>query len=139
MRQRRAFTLIEVLVAITIVGIVSSIAIGQYGSTVGRARYDAARNILLSIYAGEQTYKALNNQYHPSNMNNAQTSGMTNTWREIYVDNPNVPSTGSVDFMVNVTTVGTTFVAKATLLGATSNNVQNLSQDRLFGGNWNRP
>jgi prepilin-type N-terminal cleavage/methylation domain-containing protein len=135
--ERRAFTLIEVLIAITIVGIVSSIAVGQYGTAVARARWDAARDILLSIYSGEQTYNTLNGFFRGGL--NENTNNMA-AWREIFIDDPNYknPATNKFDVTYRIVNTNTTFTATAT--DSVSGKAQIVDENRNFGAStWTRP
>ena len=143
--RRTGFTLIEVLIAIAIVGIVASVSIGQYGLTVQRARWDAAQNILMAVYAGEQTYFTLNNSLYRTSLPSTTTAADMKVWREIFVDNPNQvsPVTKVVDVTYVVTplaaTLSATFVVTATNTATTK--TMSLDQNRQPGGadNWPRP
>lgn len=85
MQSRRAFTLMELLITIAMIGILSSMAVARYGKTVERGYWQSARDILFTIYAAEQTYFAThNNQYLSVEGTEADQ------WRQIYMDNPNV-------------------------------------------------
>ena len=53
MRGHRGFTITEVLVAVTIVGVLSAAAVTNYFAAVGRTRWDASRQVLLKMYDGE--------------------------------------------------------------------------------------
>ena len=53
---RRGLTLVEVVAAMTITGIVATVTIHSYGVAVEQARYDEARNTLLAIYWTEYQY-----------------------------------------------------------------------------------
>ena len=141
MMKRTGFTLIEVLIAIAIVGIVASISIGQYGLTVQRARWDAAQNILLAVYAGEQTYYTLNSSQYRTNLDETKTMA---EWREVFVDNPNRknPATNAYDVTYKVSGSGsplsTDFKAQAT--NVTTTKIMLLNQDRdPTGSDWARP
>lgn len=56
---RRGFTITEILIAVTLVGIVAGASVGYYATAVQRSRWDAARDVLLTIYTAEQAYFSL--------------------------------------------------------------------------------
>lgn len=56
MMRRDGFTVTEVLVAVTIVGILAAASVAFYATALQRERWDAARDILRTIYTGEQMY-----------------------------------------------------------------------------------
>ena len=82
---RRGFTLTEVLVTVSIIGILAAIAIPNYSRAVERSYWRQAQDLLLTIYAGERSYYFVNNKYCDV------TSGPC-TWNDIYVENPSLPS-----------------------------------------------
>lgn len=131
--RRAGFTLAEVLIAIVIVGIVASISLTQYGATVQRARYDTARDVLLLIYSGEQTYYTLQSTYAQP------AAGNMTQWRSwLYMDDPNLRDPdGSLPVNYVVTANGTGFYARATK--GTSANYLQINDQRNFTGTWGRP
>ncbi len=97
--ERRGLTLAEVMVTVAIIGIVAAATVSNFGVAVQRARWDAAQNILLTIYAGEQVYYALNNAATPASQRYyppgtfIDVSTPMSSWRSnIYCDNPNDPT-----------------------------------------------
>ncbi len=133
------FTLIEVLIAITIVGIMASVAVGQYGSAVQRARWDTTQNILFSIYAGEQSYFSLNGQFRGNLLVQANDVEMA-AWREIFVDNPNLPDHPVYFAIAGAPLNGNAFTATALYNGVLPNKTMTIDQDRTFdSATWPRP
>ena len=100
--RRSGFTLMEVLTAVTIVGILASAGLPTYVRTIRRERGRAARNVLLTILAGEQTNQTLNGAYvnvqgcrlAPNPNNNPLVillnTGCIGEWLPIFMDVPNV-------------------------------------------------
>jgi len=65
--KKSAFTLIEILIVIIVVGVLASIAVPSYYHMVEGAKKDIARSGLRLIYTGEKMYFADNKSY-TSNM-----------------------------------------------------------------------
>lgn len=147
---RAGFTLTEVLVAVTIVGILSAAAVANYGAAVGRARFDAARDVLLKIYDGEWKYNntvANGLNFYP---NPAATLSLNctpgGTWvacnnptrNNLFMDAPSTPSS-AVSYQVQSVPGG--FTATATYVGTGA--TQTIDQDKQFCGGgactWVRP
>ncbi len=124
--RRQGLTLAEVMVTVAIIGIVASASVAYFGVAVQRARYDAAQNILLTIYAGEQVYYALNNpgtpalqRYFPPTPPGPLLGPLSAAavWRtNIYCDNPNDPASPAdrMEYQVTANNVNpATFTATA--------------------------
>lgn len=62
-RPQAAFTLIEVMIVVIIVGILAAIAIPTFSRFILRARTSEATSFLQEIRAREETYRADNGQY----------------------------------------------------------------------------
>ena len=106
---RSGFTLTEVLIAVTIVGILSATAVANYGSAVARSRYDTARAVLGNMYQGQRTYCAapLNTGAGAVAPLGSEGTGFTGTitaacataacrtqWNALGMENPNLISAG---------------------------------------------
>jgi type IV pilus assembly protein PilE len=107
MRPVRGYTLMEVLITLTLIAIMAGIAIPTFTRTVERSYWRAAADVLLTVYAGEQVYHSLNDEY------NAASGG--SGWNAIYMDNPNgtsLPATFAVT--KSGTGAGATFKATGT-------------------------
>ena len=78
MKKRLAFTLLELTIAIFIIGIVASIGLAQYSKVVEKARSAEAYFMLAQIVAAEKRYYLENN--------NSYTATLTNL--DIFQSNP---------------------------------------------------
>ncbi len=61
--MKKAFTLLELLIVLVVVGILASISLPKFTSTVERAKADQAANYLRVIRTGEKIYYANNYTY----------------------------------------------------------------------------
>ena len=123
---------------VAIVGILAAIAIPQYGRTVERGYWQAAQDVLLTVYAGEQTFFTVNNQYQPIPLGSPMAM-----WRTIFMDDPNTPT---VPVTYNVATNGlqgnqAKFTATAIRNGGLLNgSAITIDQNRTMNlTNWPRP
>ena len=80
------FTLMELLVTASIVGILAAVALPNYQRVMERGYWRSAQDMLRVIHAGEQTFQMANNQY-------VDPSSAAQGWRTIFMDNPNVAVT----------------------------------------------
>ena len=157
MMRRSGFTLIEVLIAVTIVGILAGLAIANYGPVAGRARWDAARQVLVKIYQGQRTFCASEPPAGSSGANfvgdilaTCFTAACIAQWRALNMDNPNSPGggAGGTTYAISLTTApcAGTFTVTAAYQGRT----QTVNQDFLLcpnvpaaacpaAANWTRP
>ena len=128
--HRRGFTMTEVLIAVAMVAILAAMAVPQFQRTTERSYWRSARNILETIYAGEQIYYLRHDGYQPLTL----TSTVVD-WREIFMDDSNLDTTIPVDF--TVATGSVTFTATATRVGGPCDTrTQTIDQDRAVGGTW---
>lgn len=101
------YTLMEIMMTLVLIAIMAGIAIPTFTKAVERSYWRAAGDVLLTVYAGEQVYHSLNDQY------NAASGG--SGWSAIYMDNPNgttLPATFAVT--KSGTGAGATFTATGT-------------------------
>lgn len=59
----KGFTLLELMIAITILGIITIIGVGSYSTYVRKGRRVDAMNMLLSISLAEEKYRGSNTTY----------------------------------------------------------------------------
>ena len=135
---RRGFTLHELLMVVIILMILTSVAMVGYGRTVEISYWNAANQMVQTIYAGQKVYFSLNDAYRdcvgaPATCNVA-------SWRAIYMDSPNQAG-GQITFNWTRPTL-TTFTATATRnlpnrCGAAV--TRTITQAGALGGTWTGP
>jgi prepilin-type N-terminal cleavage/methylation domain-containing protein len=119
------FTLAELMVTIGLIAILAAAALPQFQKTMQRGHRRAAKDILLTIYAGEHVHKATEGVFFDPDA--------TNEWDKIFMDNPNVASPLPVTFTVT-TTPGPppTFTATAT----SGSKSCTIDQNKTLTGMW---
>lgn len=157
----KGLTLTEILVVVVIVAIASTAAIGFYGVAMQRQRWDSARDILLTMAAGEAVYATLNsNTYFPgaagalgSTCNTTPspppapfstgrclsycfpvTAACIAGWGTIYMQDPNLSST-PVRYRIYTRVTPDGFRGEAVLNGL----VMTIDENRTIAGTWTRP
>ena len=139
--ERSGFTLIEILVAVAILGIISAAAVANYGVSVQRSRFDAVQSVLQSIYDGEQTFAASNptSLYTAIDCTTVQDAlPPAISWRRsLNMDRPcpTPCAPPTVCYAVAVGGGGATFTATATAPQGT----RTIDNTRAPGGSWTRP
>ncbi|HEX8849170.1 MAG TPA: prepilin-type N-terminal cleavage/methylation domain-containing protein [Gemmatimonadaceae bacterium] len=63
MRRRAAFTLVELLVVVVVIGILAAMAIPKFKNTKGKANAAALRTDLRNLATAEESYFYTNNHY----------------------------------------------------------------------------
>lgn len=133
MKQTKGFTLIEMLVAVAIMGILAAIAIPQYHQYVVRANRTAAQSFMMDVASREKQYLLDARSYTPNwaLTDPAPNLGMT------------VPSDVSRNYTITVTAPVQTppvFTVLATPIGSqaanTNNEVQMLDDAGTKTGTW---
>ncbi len=97
-RQQRGFTLIEILVALAIVGIVAGIAIPSYNDYITRSRVPPALSALSSYAMRMEQYYQDNGSYGTAGCGN----GMTAPTAEKFTLNCNITN-GGQGFLITAT------------------------------------
>lgn len=63
MKSMTGFTLIELVIAIAVLGIITTVAVGNYSGYVRKGRRVDAINMLLSISLAQEKYRSANTTY----------------------------------------------------------------------------
>jgi len=61
--NKKAFTLLELLVVVLIIGILAAIALPQYKLAVAKSRYATIKNLAKALYEAQQRYYLSNGEY----------------------------------------------------------------------------
>ena len=146
--QERAMTFMELMIAVTIVGIMAAAAVLPNLKTIEAAKRRSARNVLQAITAGEKVYQTFNTTNShvfctpepvwPRDPLAVPPSPFAPTcsWAEIYSDDPNVPSViPGVVFTVAVNAAGDGFIAQARRVrGGCNGDIITLNETGAEGG-----
>jgi len=126
--RHRGYTLTEVLITITIIGIMASMALPAYDRSVEGTLFRSASDVLNTIHTGEMVYAAINKGafFAPGD------------WSQIFMDDPN-PADVSVTYTIalDVPAPGN-FEATATRGGGGScaGKTRTIHKDRKLDGLW---
>ncbi|MBI4004126.1 MAG: prepilin-type N-terminal cleavage/methylation domain-containing protein [Candidatus Omnitrophica bacterium] len=127
--SRRAFTLMELLFVIVIIGILVAIALPGFARTTERAQQRQAWDMLQTIYAAEQVFFSVNNKY------SGTWSDPANPDLGDYMDDPNTAQTTYT--LTSADLFATTFTAQATRNGGQcGGTTMTINQARTMGGAW---
>ena len=105
------FTLTEVLITVVILAIVAAAAVANYGVTVQRARFDAARAVLVKIFEGEKFYY--------STLSAAGAFTATPASAQLWLNDlqMDIPNNANVTYTITQPGGAGTFTATATFVG----------------------
>lgn len=89
--RRSGVTLLELIVVMIIIAVLAGIAIPNYQKTVARAQFKAAKDVLLTIFSGEQVYRTLNDAYRAigTPLSPLPPNANPTAWNPIFMDDPN--------------------------------------------------
>ena len=95
--ERCGFTLMELLVTVSIISILAAVAIPSYLRAIDRAKVRASQDILRTIYTGEKVFFARNRVFKQINVGLPDNADCTESseWPEIFVDCPNINPLGT--------------------------------------------
>ena len=120
-------TLIEVLIAVSIVAILAAMAVPQYRKTLEVNYRQQAQDILTTIYYGERAYRLANNKFV-----------VPASWSDIFMDDPHAGAPPPIDFAVTAAAANT-FTATATRAagsGSCASQTVSIDETRTMAGPW---
>jgi type IV pilus assembly protein PilE len=109
-RSSRGFTLIELMVAVVVVGILTSVAVTSYRSSIQKTNRQVAKTALLDLAAREEKYFSLNNAY--SSTITDLYPGTSLSWGF------SVPLSGTALYTISTPTVTTASTSSTTITPA---------------------
>ena len=94
-RNIKAFTLVEVLVVVVMIGIITALALPSYTKSIEKSRARSAWKVLKNIRNGERIVKSESGSFLAISETVAPTADTD--WNKIQMDNPNRAS-GSIGY-----------------------------------------
>ena len=134
-KNQAGFTLIEMMVAVAIVGILAAIVIPAYKSFIGNARQSEAKSNLGGIFVNQTTFKASEGRFGGMPQILFSVAGSTNryTYRSQSTDNTGAPAPQPGDVInasVGVPTAdNTTYPAASSAQGFTATATADIDGD----------
>ncbi|MDD3297145.1 MAG: prepilin-type N-terminal cleavage/methylation domain-containing protein [Candidatus Omnitrophica bacterium] len=126
--MRKGFTLLELLIVVIVVGILATIAIPQFLTSVEKARVAKAKNALGLISHAEKMYRAENDEYVA-----LEVSGDDDTALDNYIELDQIRNDNDWNYVVT-STEATIFTITATKEGgAYAGATITLDQDGVCG------
>jgi len=109
----RAFTLIELMIVLVILGLIAAFAIPNYNNAITASRMDDAEIQLRAIHAANRIYRlqSTNSQYWPTSANQDINAINTNLGLNIIPNN--------ITYQCDGVALGTSYCCDATLGGQT--------------------
>ena len=97
-KDRKGFTLIELMIVVAIIGILSAIAVPNFLRFQARARQSEAKELLSTVYSANEAHFAENNTY-----GNTVDIGYVVAGTPKYYALPTVTSAGTTSFVATTT------------------------------------
>ena len=122
MKKQRAFTLIELMVTVAIIGILASIAYPSYRDSVMKSRRADAQGALLAYANSMERYFTVNNTYLTVSSTVVAPTNAGTTYYTIAISTS--PAATASTYTINATPIGTQATDKCGTLTLTSTGVK---------------
>jgi len=94
----KAFTVIELLIVVAILGVISSIAVPAYNDYIKTAKQEAAKNSLRAIVLAQTDYRSENNSYYGTSSSSRVTPSIN---RDLFDNNKTLNESGDYYYWIN--------------------------------------
>ncbi len=132
MRNKKGFTLIELMIVVAIIGILAAIAIPNFLKFQAKSKQSEAKTNLKAVYTAETSYFGENNSYSDFDSVNWEPVGtaryhytLDNSLTGTTGDNKGATATGSTDWVDS----GTTYTPARSTNSFTAGAVGNIDSD----------